>query len=214
MCPFPAAIRSPLPVPVLMEDELPVGYGRQEEAFHRWWRHLVDWAERMLPVTIFLPTLGAVESFGRFYSRFRAKPIPLDWVHTGHPHRDRMVRISQRQVADDGYYHRLGEGTEFPGFRSWCHADDEQVFDTECLVQIAGRGKDGMLPIPAVKWSLSVAKSPGQCWRRKMDREMNKRPNKLGCWSVLQAFKETDLKPFIIHPIKFWQNFSKVSDCR
>jgi competence protein ComFA len=169
----------PLPVPVLMEDELPVGLwqaGGSLPPVVR--RHLVDWAERMLPVLIFLPTVGAVESFGRFLQQVpELKPIPLDWVHAGHPHRDRIVEEFRsgklRMMVTTTVLER---GLNFPGVQVMVlHADDERVFDTECLVQIAGRvGRYASHPggeVVFIGCKISRAMLEAEKWIREMNKE-------------------------------------------
>ena len=139
---------------------------------------LVDWAERMLPVLIFLPTVGAVESFGRFLQQVpELKPIPLDWVHAGHPHRDRIVEEFRsgklRMMVTTTVLER---GLNFPGVQVMVlHADDERVFDTECLVQIAGRvGRYASHPggeVVFIGCKISRAMLEAEKWIREMNKE-------------------------------------------
>jgi competence protein ComFA len=132
----------PLPEPVLATDRL-VSMVKDDCKFTELLEKFLTKARQEgTPVLIYLPTVEQVEGFGEFLKE-RGKRLGwnTDWVHAEAAHRDQTVtdfREGSTSILVSSTI--LERGVNFPGVDVIVvHADHEQVFDAETLVQLAGR---------------------------------------------------------------------------
>lgn len=134
----------PLPVPELWGEKIPKPGTRPVSEKHP--PRLVAWLLESIgekaPVMLFLPTVAMVEYYGPIIAKLgEVYGFRTGWVHASHPARDATVsEFRQGQIEVLMTTTVMERGLNFPGVHVLVlHAEREDIFDVESLVQIAGR---------------------------------------------------------------------------
>lgn len=134
----------PLPVPELWSGKIPAPLGKfnSKGMPSRLLDFLLFAKQQNVPVMLFLPTVVLVDQYGPFLEQNgQIHDFKVGWVHASHPQRDKTVEAFRQ-----GKIHVLltttvmERGLNFPGVQVLVlHAERDDIFDVESLVQIAGR---------------------------------------------------------------------------
>lgn len=132
----------PLPVPEFWAERLEKPGINPSKRSSRLQEIILDSITQDAPVMIFMPTVALGEQYVAYLQHLGdINGFKIGWVHAGHPQRDMTVSdFRQGKIRVLMTTTVMERGLNFPGVHVLVlHAERDDIFDVESLVQIAGR---------------------------------------------------------------------------